>query len=315
MMARRINPSSLLDTLPKLRGRLEAHVDLAPLNWFRTGGAAEYFFEPSDARDLAEFLSALPHQIPVTVIGAGSNLLVRDGGIRGVSVRLGAGFADINIDDDGLVHAGAAAMDVKVASAARDAGLAGLEFLRGIPGAMGGAAKMNAGAFGAEMKDIFVRAEGIDRNGKLYSFSLADAEFGYRKSGFPAGIILTRISMRGKPGDKAAISSRMSEIAAERSASQPVGARTGGSTFANPAEPEARGRKAWELIDAAGCRGLRLGGAMISEKHCNFLINCGTATAGDLESLGEMVRARVHASSGVALHWEIQRIGETKGDA
>lgn len=311
MMERRIKSPSLLDTLPKMRGRLEAGVDLAPLNWFRVGGVAEYFFVPSDARDLAEFLSALPQEIPLTVIGAGSNLLIRNGGIRGVCVHLGAGFADISIDDDGLVYAGAAAMDVKVASAARDAGLAGLEFLRGIPGAMGGAAKMNAGAFGTEMKDVFVRAEGLDRNGNICTFSLADAGFGYRKSSFPVDIILTRITLRATPGDKAAITARMSEIAAERSASQPVGARTGGSTFANPTEPEARGRKAWELVDAAGCRGLRLGDAMVSEKHCNFLINCGTATAGDLESLGEMVRARVHANSGVMLHWEIQRIGET----
>lgn len=311
MMARRIKSTALLDQMPQVRGRLEAEADLAHLSWFRVGGPAEILFEPQDVQDLAEFLSALPLDIAVTIIGAGSNLLIRDGGVRGVVVRLGAGFDDIEILADGRVCAGAAAMDVKVASAARDASLTGLEFLRGIPGAMGGAARMNAGAFGGELKDIFVQAEGLDRSGGHVAFSLADAAFAYRKSAIPAGVILTRITVRGHMGDRAAITARMSEIAAERSANQPVGARTGGSTFANPEDPKAMGRKAWELIDAAGCRGLRIGGAMVSDKHCNFLINCGGASAHDLEQLGEQVRLRVLETSGIVLHWEIQRIGET----
>ncbi len=315
MMARRTRVTSLLDRMPTVRGRLQADVDLAQLAWFRSGGLADILFQPADVEDLADFLAALPGDISVTVIGAGSNLLIRDGGIRGVVVQLGAGFSDIEIDGDGFIHAGAAVMDVKLASAARDAGLTGLEFLRGIPGAMGGAARMNAGAFGGELKDIFVSAQGVDRQGRGREFTLSDAGFGYRKSAFPADVILTRISVRGRPGNRAAISARMAEIAAERSANQPVGARTGGSTFANPVDPNAAGRKAWELIDAAGCRGLRMGDAMVSEKHCNFLVNCGAATAADLEQLGEHVRARVLEVTGVALHWEIQRIGDERGGA
>lgn len=314
MMARRGIPS-LLERLPVVRGRLRADYNLAQLAWFRVGGPAEILFEPADAQDLADFLAGLPGDVAVTVIGAGSNLLIRDGGVRGVVVQLGAGFSDIAFDAGGVIHAGAAVMDVKLASAARDAGLTGLEFLRGIPGAMGGAARMNAGAFGGELKDIFVSAQGLDRHGRMREFSAAEAGLAYRKSALPADVILTRISVRGRPGDRVAISARMAEIAAGRSASQPVGARTGGSTFANPADPKAAGRKAWELIDAAGCRGLRRGGAMVSEKHCNFLINCGAATADDLERLGEQVRARVLETSGVVLHWEIQRIGNPGGDA
>ncbi len=310
MMARRTRSSSLPDHMPTVRGRLRADVDLAPLAWFRVGGLADILFQPADAQDLADLLAVLPGDVSVTVIGAGSNLLIRDGGIRGVVVQLGAGFSDIQIDDDGVIHAGAAVMDVKLASAARDAGLMGLEFLRGIPGTMGGAARMNAGAFGGEISDIFVSAQGVDRQGRLLAFSSAQAGLGYRKSAFPPDVILTRVSVRGRPGDRTAISARMAEIASERSANQPVGARTGGSTFANPLDPKAAGRKAWELIDAAGCRGLRIGDAMVSEKHCNFLINCGAATAGDLERLGEQVRARVLEVTGVELHWEIQRLGD-----
>jgi len=313
MMACARTPVALLDRMPKARGQIVAHAPLAPLVWFRAGGAAEILFTPADEQDLADFLSALPDDIAVTVIGAGSNLLIRDGGVRGVVVQLGDAFTGIEIGPDGVITAGAAVMDVKLASAARDAALTGLEFLRGIPGAMGGAARMNAGAFGGELKDIFVSARGIDRKGRLRQFALADAGFAYRHSAFPDDVILTQITVRGTPGDKQKISARMAEIAAERSASQPVGARTGGSTFANPEGPKADGRKAWELIDAAGCRGLRLGDAMVSEKHCNFLINCGAATASDLEALGEQVRVRVLAASGIVLHWEIQRIGEAGG--
>ncbi|MEQ1889791.1 MAG: UDP-N-acetylmuramate dehydrogenase [Alphaproteobacteria bacterium] len=310
MMARRIKPAALLHRLPIVRGRVKAEAGLAQLTWFRVGGPAEILFEPQDAQDLADFLAGLPDDVDVTVIGAGSNVLIRDGGIRGVVVQLGAGFSNIQISDNGLILAGAAAMDVKVASVARDAGLTGLEFLRGVPGTMGGAVRMNAGAFGGELKDIFVCALGIGRNGSPCEFSLADAQFGYRSSAIPQNVILTQICVRGRPGGRAAITARMAEIAAERSANQPLGARTGGSTFANPTDPAAAGRKAWELIDAAGCRGLRRGAAMVSEKHCNFLVNCGAATAADLEQLGEHVRARVLETSGIVLHWEIQRIGE-----
>ena len=314
MMARRRTASSMSDRMPAVRGRLQTDAPLAPLTWFRVGGPAEILFMPADAQDLAGFLAELPAEIPVCVIGAGSNLLIRDGGVSGVVVLLGAGFSDIRIAADGLITAGAAVMDVKLASAARDASLTGLEFLRGIPGTLGGAVRMNAGAYGGEIRDVFVSAKAVDRRGAMHEFSLQQAGFGYRHSAFPADLIVTSVCLRGTPGDPRAISARMAEIAGARNASQPVGARTGGSTFANPRVAHARGRKAWELIDAAGCRGLRLGGAMVSEMHCNFLVNCGAATAGDLESLGELVRARVLRETGVSLEWEIRRMGKT-GDA
>lgn len=313
MMARMRKPAPLLDRMPRVRGRLRADVPLAPLAWFRVGGDAEILFEPEDTQDLADFLGHLPEDVALAVIGAGSNLLIRDGGIRGAVVQLGKGFNHIQVGDDGIITAGAAVMDVKLASAARDAALTGLEFLRGIPGSMGGAARMNAGAFGGELKDIFVSARGVDRRGHLREFTAQDAGFAYRRSAFPDDVILTEIRVRGTPGERPVISARMAEIAAERGAAQPVGARTGGSTFANPQDPKALGRKAWELIDAAGCRGLRMGDALVSEKHCNFLINCGAASAADLEQLGERVRRRVLEETGITLHWEIERVGESGG--
>lgn len=313
MMARRRTVSSLLARMPAARGRLQADAPLAPLTWFWVGGPAEILFMPADAQDLSDFMAALSAEIPVSVIGAGSNLLIRDGGVSGVVVLLGAGFGDIHIREDGLITAGAAVMDVKLASAARDASLTGLEFLRGIPGTLGGAVRMNAGAYGGEIREVFVSARGVDRHGATHEFTLQQAGFGYRHSAFPPDLIVTSVCLRGAPGDSRAISARMAEIAGARSASQPVGERSGGSTFANPDDPRARGRKAWELIDAAGCRGMRLGGAMVSGMHCNFLVNCGAATAADLEGLGEQVRARVLQQTGITLQWEIRRMGR-KGE-
>lgn len=315
MMARRAQPMDLMDRLPKVRGVYTANAPLAPLTWFRVGGAADILFEPEDAEDLAQFLAARPADMPVSVIGAGSNVLIRDGGIRGVVVRLSHGFGALAIAADGVVTAGAAVMCVKTAVAARDAGLAGLEFLRGIPGNLGGAAWMNAGAYGAEIKDVFAFARGIDGQGGERQFDLQHAGFSYRHSGFPADVILTEISLRGAPGERAAISARMAEIASARSDTQPVGLRTGGSTFANPDPNLFGGRKAWELIDAVGGRGLRIGGASVSEQHCNFLINTGAATARDLERLGEELRRRVREQFGIELEWEIRRIGDTEGGA
>lgn len=293
----------LIDRLPTPRGRLTAGAPLAPQTWFRVGGPAEVLFRPEDADDLAGFLARLDADVPVTVLGAASNLLVRDGGIPGVVVRLGRGFAEASADGD-LLTVGAGALDSTAALTACDAGLAGLEFLSGVPGAIGGALRMNAGAYGGEIRDVFASAEGVDRKGARVSYDLAAMGFDYRKSAVPADVIFTRAVLRGVPGDRAAIAARMAEIAEKRGESQPVRARTGGSTFKNPP-----GFKAWELIDAAGCRGLTRGDAQVSEKHCNFLLNLGAATAADLEGLGEEVRARVLARSGVTLEWEIKRIG------
>lgn len=309
MIAARNMPQALIDRLPRVRGDYLADAPLANLTWFRVGGPAEVLFHPADEADLAAFMANRPVEMPVTIIGAGSNMLVRDGGVRGVVIQLGSAFANIQVEAGGLIRGGAAAIDVKVASAAREASLSGFEFLRGIPGLLGGAARMNAGAFGGEIKDVFVGARGVDRRGAVRTYQPEDAGFSYRHSAFPEDVILTEICMRGVPGDKAVISARLAEIAGARTASQPVGERTGGSTFRNPSADQLDRRKAWELIDAAGCRGLRTGGAMVSEKHCNFLINCGDATARDLEMLGEEVRRRVAVSTGITLLWEIRRIG------
>lgn len=289
--------------LPPLRGRVQQDAALAPLTWFRTGGPAEWLVRPADVDDLLLLLRDRPRALPLTVIGAASNLLVRDGGVRGIVVKLARGFSDILVEDDGLV-AGAAALDATVAEHAAAAGLAGLEFLCGIPGAIGGAVAMNAGAYGAEVKDVLDWAEVATPDG-LLRLSAAELGFTYRHSALPADGIVVRARFRAAPGDRAAIAARMNAIRAAREESQPVRARTGGSTFKNP-----DGHKAWALIDAAGCRGLRQGDAQISEKHCNFLLNLGVATASELESLGEAVRARVAAQSGVMLEWEIRRIGE-----
>ncbi|MCW5771261.1 MAG: UDP-N-acetylmuramate dehydrogenase [Rhodospirillaceae bacterium] len=293
----------LIDRLPKVRGELEEHAPLDRETWFRCGGPADVLFRPADRDDLIEFLRAKPKDVPVTVIGYGSNLLVRDGGVAGVVVRLGKRLAEIEVSGD-EISAGAGAGDVAVAAAARDAGLAGLEFLSGIPGTVGGALRMNAGAYGSEMKDVVVECKALDPEGGLHKLRLDALGFSYRHCGVSEDWIFTSAVMRGRPDDKAKIAERMAEIRRQREESQPMRTRTGGSTFANPP-----GHKAWQLVDAAGCRGFRIGGAMVSEKHTNFLINTGGATAADIEGLGEEVRRRVKAQSGVTLEWEIRRIG------
>jgi len=289
--------------VPQIRGRAQPDAVLGPATWFRVGGAAEFFIRPADAADLATFLAELPHEMPVTVIGAASNLIIRDGGIPGVVIKLARGFGDISVEADGII-AGAAALDVTVAEHAAAAGLAGLEFLSGIPGTIGGAVAMNAGAYGSDMADILDWAEIVLRSGETLRLNATELGLSYRHANIPPGGVVTRARLRAKPGDAANIAARMAEIAASRAATQPVRARTGGSTFANPPD-----MKAWELIDAAGCRGLTRGGAQVSELHCNFLLNTGNATAADLEGLGEDVRAKVAATSGVTLRWEIKRIG------
>jgi UDP-N-acetylmuramate dehydrogenase len=294
---------SLLDLLPPLRGRVQANALLAPFTWFRAGGPAEALVRPADADDLAAFLSAVPLDIPVHVIGACSNLIIRDGGLAGITIKLARGFSTITAEPDGVI-AGAAALDVTVAEHAAAASLTGLEFLSGIPGTIGGAMTMNAGAYGGEAAHVLDWAEVVTRSGEQRRLAAADLAFAYRHARLPPGAVVTRVRLRAFPGAPLAIAARMNEIRANREASQPIRARTGGSTFRNPP-----GMKAWELIDAAGCRGLTRGGAMVSEKHCNFLINTGNATAADIEGLGEEVRRRVFAASGVNLDWEIHRIG------
>lgn len=294
----------LLDRLPPLRGRVDVGARLADLTWFRVGGPAEVLFRPEDTADLAAALQALPADVPVTVIGVGSNLLVRDGGVDGLVIKLGRGFAGVEVQGD-LIVAGAAASDMNVALHARDAGLAGLEFLRGVPGTIGGGVRMNAGAYGREFKDVLVKVEAVDRAGTIHTVAVDALDLTYRHSGAPADWIFTRAWLRGTKDDPAAIQARMAEISAAREGSQPVKSRTGGSTFANPVP-----QRAWELIDRAGCRGLVIGDAQVSEQHCNFMINRGHATAADLEMLGETVRRRVRESTGVELRWEIRRLGK-----
>lgn len=297
-----------ISDLPPVRGILTEQASLARLSWFRTGGPADVVFEPADEADLSHFLSSLPLEIPITVLGVGSNLLVRDGGIRGVVIKLGKAFSAIKVDED-RVTAGAGAMDVHVAKAVADAGLSGLEFLVGVPGTIGGALRMNAGAYGREMGDCFIVARGIDRSGNPALLSLADMSFTYRHSSLPTSLIFTEATMSGTPGDTSDILARMDDIKRQREDTQPIGTRTGGSTFKNPDPEESNGRKAWELVDAAGCRGLRVGGAGVSEKHCNFLINYGDASASDIETLGNQVRNRVLEETGVLLEWEIKCLG------
>ncbi|WP_448202569.1 UDP-N-acetylmuramate dehydrogenase [Azospirillum sp. sgz302134] len=296
----------LIDRMPRCRGRLTVDAPLANVTWFRVGGPAEVMFRPADAEDLAEFLAALPADVPVTVLGVASNLLIRDGGIPGVVIRLGRGFADITADGVSLT-VGAAALDLNVASVARDNGVAGLEFLSGIPGTIGGALRMNGGAYGREIKDVLVEAQGVTRRGDRVAYDNAAMGFTYRHAGVPEDVIFTGATLRGEPGNPQEIARRMAEISDKRADTQPVRSRTGGSTFKNPP-----GHKAWELIDKAGCRGLSIGDAQVSEKHCNFLINQGSATAAQLEDLGEEVRRRVFETSGVTLDWEIKRVGVPK---
>ena len=297
----------LRSRLPAIRGRAQADAPLGPATWFRAGGPAEVLARPADADDLATLLAGLPEDVPVTAIGAASNLIVRDGGVPGVVVRLARGFGGVDVERDGVV-AGAAALDVTVSEHAAAAGLTGLEFLSGIPGSIGGAVAMNAGAYGGDIAGCLDWAEVVTRAGGLVRLPLAELGLAYRYSSLPPDCVVVRARLRASPGEPVAIAARMAEIRARRETTQPVRARTGGSTFRNP-PPGQSSLAAWELIDAAGCRGLTRGAAQVSELHCNFLINTGGATATDLEGLGEEVRSRVLASSGVLLQWEIRRIG------
>ena len=295
---------SAVTTMPETRGKLTESAALAPLVWFKSGGAAEWLFEPKDIEDLQQFLRDLDPALPVWPLGLGSNLIIRDGGIQGVVVRLGKAFA--GIEANGLtLRCGAGAPGISAASKARDHGIAGMEFLRGIPGTIGGAVRMNAGAYGREVCDILESADVVLRNGDLVTIPLANMGYTYRHSALPEGSIVVSATLNGESGDPAIIGAEMKRIAEEREASQPLRTKTGGSTFKNP-----EGKKAWQLVDEAGCRGLQIGQAQVSEKHCNFLINLGGATSADIETLGDEVRKRVKAHSGVELHWEIQRVGD-----
>ena len=293
-----------VETLPKVRGKLTPDAPLAPLVWFKSGGNAQWLFEPADTDDLAEFLANLDPDVPVIALGLGSNMIVRDGGVPGVVVRLGKVFAKIELVDDVTLRCGGGASGILVSSTARDAGIAGLEFLRGIPGTVGGFVRMNGGAYGREVKDILVSASLALRSGEVVEWPLAKLGYSYRHSAVPDGAVVVAATFRGRPGDAARIGAEMDRIAAAREETQPIRSRTGGSTFKNPP-----GHKAWALIDAAGCRGMTLGGAQVSEKHCNFLLNLGSATSADIEALGEEVRRRVRSKTNIALEWEIQRIG------
>jgi len=295
---------SLLDRLPDVRGSLRANVKLAPYTWLRVGGEAEALFMPKDEADLAHFLSSTPGDISVQILGVASNTLIRDGGVKGVVVRLGPAFAKVSTDAMS-VSAGAAALDKTVAKKAAEAGIAGLEFYAGVPGTIGGALRMNAGCYGTETKDVLQSVIALDRRGRRQVMDLDEMDYSYRHCGAPKDLFFTEAVFRGTADKPAAIKSRMDEITAKREASQPIREKTGGSTFKNP-----DGHSSWKLIDAAGCRGLRVGGAQMSEQHCNFMINADGATAADLETLGETVRAKVLTSQGVELSWEIRRIGD-----
>jgi len=307
--------SELTSGLPDLRGRLTARAPLADITWFRVGGPAEVLFTPADEADLAYFLKTVPSNLPVYVIGLGSNLLVRDGGVSGVVIRLGRGFGEIAAEPGHRLRSGTAVPDVKVARAAADAGIEGLAFYRGIPGSIGGALRMNAGAHGTETKDVLIGARAVDRHGNIHALTLTDMGYTYRHCGLPADFIFTEATYEGRAGDPKEIARQMAEVAEYREKNQPIKERTGGSTFKNPP-----GNSSWKLIDAAGCRGFRVGGAHVSNMHCNFLINDQNATAEDIERLGETVRARVKAQSGITLEWEIIRLGmplpgHAKGEA
>ncbi|EZP72678.1 UDP-N-acetylenolpyruvoylglucosamine reductase [Sphingomonas paucimobilis] len=293
--------------LPSVRGTLKADAPLAPLVWFKAGGAAQWLFEPKDAQDLADFLMRLDPSVPVMALGLGSNLIVRDGGVPGVVIRLGKPFAKVEQADAVTLRCGGGASGILVSSTARDAGIAGLEFLRSIPGTVGGFVRMNGGAYGRETRDILVECDVVLRSGEQVTLAADALGYSYRHSSLPEGAVVVSALFRGAAGDPAAIQAEMDRIAAAREESQPLRSKTGGSTFKNPA-----GHKAWALVDEAGCRGLRLGGAQVSEKHTNFLLNLGDATSADIEALGEEVRRRVKAKSGVELEWEIQRVGLTK---
>ena len=299
-----IDGETLLKKLPQTRGRLEANAPLADLTWFRVGGPAEVLFQPADEDDLGGFLKATPQEVPVYVIGVGSNLLVRDGGVPGVVIRLGRPFMDVVLEGENRLRAGTAALDVRVARFAADNSIDALTFLRGIPGTIGGALRMNGGAYGGETKDVLVEARGFNRKGELKVLSNADMNYTYRHCGAPEDLIFTSALLQGKPGHKDEILAAMDKITASREATQPIRSKTGGSTFKNPPN-----NKSWQLIDKAGMRGFSVGPAKVSEQHCNFLINEGGATAAQIEELGETIRARVKASSGIELDWKIKRIG------
>lgn len=296
-----------MHNLPDLRGRLVPNAAMADITWFRVGGPAQVLFTPADEGDLAYFLKNIPADVPVFTVGLGSNLLVRDGGVRGVVIRLGRSFGGIEVVGRDRLRAGTAVPDVKVARAAADAGIAGLHFYRGIPGSIGGALRMNAGAHGVETRDVLELVRAVDRAGNIHELSVDEMGYSYRHCGVPADFIFTQATFKGQPGDPVDILRQMDEVADYREQNQPIRERTGGSTFKNP-----NGYSAWKLVDEAGCRGLRVGGAMVSEKHCNFLINDANASAEDVERLGETVRARVKAASGVELNWEIIRLGEPR---
>ena len=296
--------------MPAVRGKLTARAPLAPLVWFKSGGPADWLFEPKDTDDLADFLAALDPAVPVMALGLGSNLIVRDGGVRGVVIRLGKAFARVEPVDATTLRCGGGASGILVSSSARDAGIGGLEFLRSIPGTVGGFVRMNGGAYGREVKDILVEADVVLRSGERVTLPLAALGFTYRHSVLPEGAVVVSATFRGHPADPQAVQAEMDRISAAREASQPLRSKTGGSTFKNPP-----GEKAWALVDGAGCRGLQVGGAQVSEKHTNFLINTGTATSADIEALGEEVRRRVKEQSGITLEWEIRRVGRAvKGE-
>jgi UDP-N-acetylmuramate dehydrogenase len=295
---------SVVATMPQVRGRLTPDAPLAPLVWFKSGGNAEWLFEPSDEDDLVDFMRQLDPNVPVMALGLGSNLIVRDGGVPGVVVRLGKAFSKIERIDQTTVRCGGGASGILVSSTARDAGIAGLEFLRGIPGTVGGFVRMNGGAYGREVKDILVSTRLVLRSGEVVEWLIEKLGYTYRHSQVPARAVIIEAVFRGMPGDPAAIGAEMEAIARAREESQPLRSRTGGSTFKNPP-----GHKAWALVDAAGCRGLTIGDAQVSEKHCNFLLNLGSASSAEIEALGEEVRRRVEAKTHVTLEWEIQRVG------
>jgi UDP-N-acetylmuramate dehydrogenase len=304
----KLDGEALVKRLPAVRGRLEANAPLADLTWFRAGGPAEVLFTPMDETDLADFLRATPKDIPIYVIGVGSNLLVRDGGVPGVVIRLGRGFSDIKLEADNRVRVGTAVLDVRVARFAYDNSIDGLTFLRGIPGTIGGALRMNGGAYGGETKDVLVEVRTVNRAGIVHVFSNADMKYSYRHCGAPEDLIFTEALLQGRAGNQPDILAAMNKITDSREATQPIKSRTGGSTFKNPP-----GNKSWQLIDKAGLRGFAIGPAKVSELHCNFLINEGGATATQIEELGETIRARVLATSGIELDWEIKRIGIPAG--
>jgi len=300
---------SFIDTLPPVRGKLSADVPLAPYTWLRVGGPAEVLFMPKDEADLAHFLSSTPDDIPVTILGVASNIIIRDGGIKGVVVRLGPAFGKVTTD--GLtVRAGAAALDNRVAKEAAKAGIAGLEFYAGIPGTIGGALRMNAGCYGTETKDVLIEAIALDRTGRRLVMPLSELGYSYRHSKAPNDLIFVQAVFKGTADEPAAITARMADITSRREESQPIREKTGGSTFKNPDQVQSGGRGAWKVIDDAGGRGFKVGGAQMSEKHCNFMINTGEATAADLEQLGETMIAKVRETQGVDLEWEVKRIGE-----